>query len=200
MQILGIAQKRLAQIAHVAGKHQGLGLSILGYAHLDGSGTQQMSHIHHANADAGADLHPLPIMAGHKQLMRFKRMLLGIKRLLKRPAAALRLAVFPLGVHLLDMRGIQQHNFTQVGGGVRGENFAPEAVFIKQRQIPAVVDVRMGQENIVDFGFRDGQRGVLIEVDALLHAVVHHNVFFTGVEQKAAARYLARRAQKGELH
>ena len=45
----------------------------------------------------------------------------GIKRLHPRRAGTLRLAVFPLGVGLLDVGGVQQHALQQVGGEPGGE-------------------------------------------------------------------------------
>ena len=199
-EVLRVAQKGLVQVSDVAGKDDHARLRPLGHGHLDGGRAQQVAHIHHADAHAGAHLHALAVAAGVNEPVRAQRVLLGVERLHGRLALALGLAGFPLGVAFLNVGRIQQHDAAQVGGGVGGEDGAPEAVFVKQRQVAAVVDVRVRQKHIVDPAFGHGQRRVFVQVRALLHAVVHHDVPARGFKQKPAARHLAGRAQKGELH
>ena len=63
-----------------------------------------------------------------------------------------------------------------------------------------MVDVRVGEKHVVDPAFGHGQRRVFVQVHALLHAVVHHDVLPRCLQKKPAARHLAGRAQKRQLH
>ncbi|MPN01007.1 hypothetical protein SDC9_148206 [bioreactor metagenome] len=60
--------------------------------------------------------------------------------------------------------------------------------------------MRVGQQNRVDFGRQFGQGGVLVEVPALLHAVVNENVLAADVEMRATAGDFMIRADKRKFH
>ena len=104
----------------------------------------------------------------------------GIKRLVLLAAGALGLAVAPLGLELLDVGGVTQHDAAQFGGGPGGKDWALVAVFHHEGDTPRMVDVGVGQQHAVHLAGGQGQGLVLVDVAALLHAAVHHQVEAAG--------------------
>ena len=131
MQVLRVAQEGLTQVADVAGKDDHARLRALGHGHLDGGRSQQVPHVHHADAHARAHLNPLAVVAGPKQPACAQRVLLGVEGLHGRFALTPGLAGFPFGVALLNVGRIQQHDAAQVRRGVGGEDGAAEAPFVQ---------------------------------------------------------------------
>lgn len=71
----------------------------------------------------------------------------GIDGLLRRQTCPGIFPGFPLGLLLLDMGTVLQHNAAQVGGLLRGVDPAPEAVLRQQGQQARVVNMGMGQQH-----------------------------------------------------
>ena len=117
-------------IAQVAGEDQLLGDAVLRSGHGDAGAAQQMPCVVKADADALAQFHILAVFAGGDVLLHIFRILNGIQRLHLGGAGTGRLAVFPLRVAFLNVRGIQQHDFAKVGCGIGGVDRATEAVFV----------------------------------------------------------------------
>ena len=63
-----------------------------------------------------------------------------------------------------------------------------------------MVNMGVGQQNIIHLARRDGNFLVLKVIGSLLHAAVDDNLFSAGGQVKAAPRYLVGCAQKGQLH
>ena len=78
------------------------------------------------------------------------------------------LAVFPLGVGLLDVGGVQQHDVHEVRCETGGEDLAMEALFEEHGYPAGVVDVGVGDEDIVDAPRRKGELLVADLVPPLL--------------------------------
>ena len=187
-------------VADVAGKNDGLGFAALGDAQRDAGAAQKMPHV------GEGDLHPVKnvqgpaVGLGLEQTHGLLGVLGGVFRFHHGTAAALGLAVFPLGFLLLDVGGILQHDFAQVCGGVGGVDRPPEAIFVKVGNPPRVVDVGMGKQNRLNFGRGTGQRCVLVKIASLLHAAVHQKTVPGGLHQGTAAGYLAGGTQKLQFH
>ena len=88
-------------------------------------------------------------------------------------AGALALAVFPLGVLLLDMGGVQQHDIQQVRRQAGSEDAALEALLDEHGDTAGVVNVSMGHQDNVNGIGREGELGVGHLVPSLLQAAVH---------------------------
>ena len=196
----GVLDDGLVQIADIAGKHQLGGSVTLGDPQLDAGGAQQVAHIHEPHLDARSQLDALFVVHTHEQLHGRLGVLHGIHGLHRLGTGALGLAVLPLGLELLDVGGVPQHDTAQFHRGVGGVDFAPEAVAHQQRQHTGVVDVRMGSQHPVDLAgcHRDGL--VLVDILALLHAAVDQEPTARGFQQRTAAGDLMVRAQKRDLH
>ena len=74
--------------------------------------------------------------AGHELLHDLLGILHRVIRFHHGGAAALGLAVFPLGFLLLDVGRVPQHDAAQVHGGIGGIDGAPVAVFIEVGDLP----------------------------------------------------------------
>ena len=201
----GILDKGLVQVADIARKHQRLGAAArLGNAQRDGRAAQKVPHVgeQHLNFSRVTvkKRQPFVIGAGHKLAHDLLRVLHGVVRLDRRRTAALRLAVFPLDLLLLDMRRVLQHDVAQVGGGIGSVDGGTEPVFVQVGNAPRMVDVRMGQQQRLVAPGGKGQRGVLIDVAPLFHAAVHQKAVAGGLHLCAAAGNLPRCAQKRQFH
>ena len=147
-----------------------------------------------------ADLHQLVI--AHRAQMRDGGLgvVERVDRLIRRSAGAAAFAVAPLGLALLNVRAVTQHDAAEIARLACGVNGAVEPVFEKQRQIAGVVDVRMGQKDKVDLPRRHRQLLVFKDVLPLLHAAVNKAAVIPALDECAAARNFMGRAQKGNFH
>ena len=124
----------------------------------------------------------------------------GVKRLHRRQSGALALLVVPVGVPLLDVGGVPEHDAHQLGGQAGGEDTAVEALLHQQGQAAGVVDVGVGNQNIVDVVGGEVQRVVVMLVLALLQAAVDKNFLAVDLQAVAAAGYRVGRSEKCQLH
>ncbi len=159
-----------------------------------------MAHVGKARLQAGADLHHLAVVAALELPHGIDGVLHRVQRLIQGRAAALRLAVAPLGFKLLNVARVPQHDVAQAGGDVGGINRAAIPLFDHQRNAPGMVDVRMGQQNAVQLSGCHGQGLILINVAALLHAAINQIIAPVGRQQRAATGYFMGSAQKGQFH
>ena len=108
--------------------------------------------------------------------------------------------VLVFGFAGLDMGRITEHDVRKKGRGLGGYDRSSEAVMVKFRQHAGMVDVGMGQKDIVYFRCRNGQGFVLIGISALLHSAVHKNVFASNLKIVAASRHFMICPYKLQLH
>lgn len=132
----GVLDQRLVQVADIARKHQCFGAAPrLSDAQRDGRAAQQMPHIGEQHLDFSCvtvkKCQPSVVGAGDELAHDLLRVLHGVVRLDRRRTAALRLAVFPLDLLLLDVRRVLQHNAAQIGGGIGGVNGGAEPVLYR---------------------------------------------------------------------
>ena len=196
----GIVQDRLVNVADVAGEHNFFLGAVLPQPELNAGRAQQMADIGKAHAQAVGNRHAFAIPAGTEARRRALRIVNGVQRFDRRLARTLSLARFPRGLGFLNVRRVAQHNVGQTARGRCSVDFSPEAVLIELRQKPRVVDMRMGQKDGADVLRRDGQRDILVNVHALLHAPVDQVVLSCQLQQRTAPRDLMGRADECDLH
>ena len=124
----------------------------------------------------------------------------GIQGLLLRPAGPAVLAVFILGVALLDVGGVLEHDAHELSREPGGENAALEAVFDEHGHPAGVVDVGVGDEHIVDAARGKGQGAVVHLVPALLQSAVDEDALAAYLQTMAAAGDALVSAEKTQLH
>ena len=190
----------LMLVADIAAEHQLGGGAVLGHPDLDAGRAQQVAHIHEPDNKAGGQFYPGAVIDTAEQLHGCLGILHGIHGFHRLGTGALALAVLPLGLKLLNVGRIPQHDAAQLGRGLCGIDPAPESVAYQQGQQTGVVDVCVGDQHTVDLPrcHRDGL--VLVDVLALLHPAVDQVALSGRFQQRTAAGDLMVRAQKCDFH
>ena len=134
----------------------------------DARAAEQVARVGEHRRHALAQLDRLTVLAGGDELKDVHRVLGSVERLDRFAARALALAVAVLGVALLNMSGVEQHDAHEVGGHTGGQDASREAALDQQRDAARVVDVRVGDEQDVDVAGVEGEHGVVQLVAPLL--------------------------------
>ena len=164
----GVPNDGLVHVADVAGEDQALGDAALGGVHQDRGAAEQVPRVDEFHGDALAERHSLAVLAGGHVLPDPGGILDGVEGLHMGRAGTGSLAVFPLGVGLLDVGGVQQHDVHEVRCETGGEDLAMEALFEEHGYPAGVVDVGVGDEDIVDAPRCEGELLVADLVPPLL--------------------------------
>ena len=196
----GVPDDGLIHIAQVAGEDQLFGDAVFRGGDGDAGAAQQMPCVGKADADALAQFHILAVFAGGDVLLHIFRILNGIQRLHLGGAGTGRLAVFPLGVGLLNVGGVQQHDVHEVGRHTGGEDAALEALLHQHGHPAGMVDMGVGNEHEVDTAGMEGQGFVVHLVTPLLQAAVDQDVFAVDLQTVTAAGHALVSAVKAQLH
>ena len=149
-QIFGVVQKRLIGVADIAREDQGLGGTFLSGADGDGGGTQEVPRVGEFDAESLKKLFLLPVLQRIKIAADVFRILHGVQRLDHKVAATLIFSIAPLGVALLDVSAVKQHDVAQLFGGGGAEYLAAKTLFVEERKPAAVVDVRVRQNDVIN--------------------------------------------------
>ena len=190
---LGIPDDGLVHVADIAGEHDGFRLASLGEGQADGGGAQQVARVDEHGVHPVAQVNGLVIFAGVDKLRHPLGVGHGIQGLL--PAV---LAVFILGVALLDVGGVLEHDAHELSREPGGENAALEAVFDEHGHPAGVVDVGVGDEHIVDAARGKGQGAVVHLIPALLQSAVDEDALAAYLQTMAADALVS--AEKTQLH
>ena len=200
-----ILDERLVLVADIAGKHDDFRRTArLRNAQRDGRAAQQVAHVGKAHLDTplGAVEQGLPCLIGawHELLHDVLGVLDRVVRLDHFRAAAHGLTVFPLGLLLLDVGGVLEHDAAEVAGDLGGIDRAAVAIFVQVRDASRVVDMGMGQQQGLIGAGGIGQVGVFVDVAPLLHAAVHQKAVPCGFDLCAAAGDFPVSAEECEFH
>ena len=196
----GVPDDGLVHVADIAGEDQPLGDAALGGVHQDGGAAEKMPGVDELHGDALAEGHLLAVLAGGHVLPDLGRVLDGVEGLHMGGAGAGGLAVFPLGVRLLDVGGVQEHDVHEVRRQAGGEDLAVEALLDEHGHPAGVVDVGVGDEDIVNAPRREGELRVADLVPALLQSAVHQDLLAVDLQAVAAAGDALVGAEKAQFH
>ena len=197
---LGIPDDGLIHIADIAGEHDVPLLAALGQLHQDGGAAQQVARVDEGGLHALAHVHGLVIFAGLQKFRHPHGIRHGIQRLHVGAARTLVLAVLILGVALLNVGGVRQHDIQQVGRQPGGDDLPLEAVLDQHGDPAGVVDMGVSHQHRVDAAGMEGQRGVVHLVPSLLQATVDENMLSVYLQTMAAAGDALVSAEKAQLH
>ena len=197
---LRVAEDGLIDVADIAAEADAALLAVFVQPYLYCRRAEQMPHVGQADGHAVIDLNYLVVPAGDHSPHYARDVVKVVYRLDRRAARAHGLAGFPLCLLHLDVRRVAQHYVAQLAGRGAGVYRAAEALLIERGQHPGVVDVRMGQQHKIQLARGDGQGSVLIEVPALLHAVIDNALLAADFDISAAAGHFMRGAYKSYLH
>ncbi len=168
LQKLRVADDGLVDVADIAGENERLVHAALVKLERDARAAEQMPRVGEHRRHALAQLDRLTVLAGGDELKDVHRVLGGIERLDRLAARALALAVLILGVALLNVGGVEQHDVHEIRRQAGGQDAARKAAFDQQRDAARVVDVRVGDEQDVDVAGVEGEHGVVQLVAPLL--------------------------------
>ena len=196
----GVPDNGLGLVAQVAGKDDFSGHPVLGGPELQNGGAQQVARV------VKADLYPLAQVKAPAVLHRLQHVdgLLGVHQGIQRfhrgQAGTLALLVVPLGVPLLDVGGVPQHHRHELRGETGGEDAAVKALLHQQGQPAGVVNVGMGDQNVVDVIGGKIQGVVVVLILALLQPTVNEDFLAVDLQAVTAACYRMGGAEKCQFH
>ncbi|MCY1175466.1 hypothetical protein D9M73_157080 [compost metagenome] len=154
------------------------------------------------HAYALGDFHRTAVTDRTTQLQGLLGVLLGIERGGRRAAETGAPFALPLGILLLDMRRVHEHQFEEIAGGLRGVDRSLVALFDQTRQQSAVVEMGMGDDHCVEAGRIEGESAAVLFLsvaNALAHAAFEQNLdAIKSLQQIAGAGYFLDGADEGE--
>ena len=168
LQKLRVADDGLVDVADIAGEDERLVHAALVKLERDARAAEQVARVGEHRRHALAQLDRLTVLAGGDELKDVHRVLGSVERLDRFAARALALAVLILGVALLNVSGVEQHDAHEIRRQAGGQDAAREAALDQQRDAARVVDVRVGDEQDVDVAGVEGEHGVVQLVTPLL--------------------------------
>lgn len=114
-------------------------------------------------------------------------------------------AVFvePLDVHFMDVSGVREHDAAEVASGGGGVDIAGEAVVAELREVPAVVDVGVGEDDAVDLFGVEGEGAVAFHglgTSALVETAIEEDALAVDFEEMLRAGRGACGTAEFDLH
>ena len=175
--IFGIPQKGLVLVAYVTGENDLFCDSSLGQPQLNAGGPQKMAYVCQAEFHAFTELIDPVVAVGAEQFDHHHGIFHGVDRLYFRTGPAV---PDPLILILcftgLDMGRVTEHDIRKKGCSLGRYDVPSETVVVKLWQHTGMIDMGMGQKNIVYFGRRNRHGFVLIGISALLHSAVDEDM------------------------
>ena len=197
---LGVPDDGLVHVAQVTGEDQLFGHAVFRCPDLHAGGAKQMARVGKADAHTGADLHVLTVL-GDLQLAKGSLGIhKGVQGLYLGPACTFALLVLPLGVALLNVGRVAQHDVEQLCGQTGGVDGAGEALLHQQGQTAGVVDMGVGDDDVVDGVGGKGQGIFVVLIPALLQAAVDQDLAPVDFQTMTAAGDRMGRAEESKLH
>ena len=193
-----VDHRRVAVAADVAGEDDG------GAGPIDLDGRRAQDVPHPAKPQLGfAGQHPLFVKRHRRQLLkRGPRVVFGVERQRGLVLGKL-VAVGVVGVLLLQVPGIRQQDRAQLAGGARAEDAPLESTLDHQRQIAAVIEMRVREDNRPDGAGLDRERRPVLQTqrfEALKQSAIDKQIVLLVLEQEFRAGHRAGAAQEGERH
>ena len=177
----------LVEVADVAGEDDGLRHAVLRGVHSDAGRAQKVPGVGEGDFHPLAEGKGLAVPAGVDVAPDPLGVLHGVEGLHEGAARPLVLAVEVLRVGLLDVGAVHQHDLHEVGGQAGGPNLPLEPLPHQQGQAARVVDVGVGDQDIVDGIGSEGQLLPVHLIPALLEAAVHQDALSVDLQTVAAS-------------
>ena len=196
----GIPDDGLVDVAQVSGEEELFLHPVLAEPHLHTGGAQQVAGVHEADLAALEELDGLAVFGGDQVVGHLKGVFHGVQRLHRGPACAHPLLVLVLGLHLLDVGRVLEHDVQQLAGEAGGEDLPLEALLDEQGHPAGVVDVGMGDDDVINIVGGKVQNRVVPLVLSLLEAAVDEDLLSAHFHAVAAAGDSLGCAEKGQFH
>ena len=198
--ILRVPDKGLIQIPNIAAEDDFLCNAILGDEDLNGRGAEQMAGVNKADLNAIVEGQHFLVTAAAEQPQRRHSVIHSIERIHRVPASPFCLPGFPLRLKLLNVRGVLQHDGTEVLGSPGTVNGAGKALCRQQRQLAGMVNVGVGQEDTVYVTRRHRDFPGGVDIRPLFESAVNQNLLAAGLEQITGAGDFVVRTDKCQSH
>ena len=198
--VLGVPDDGLVLVADVARKDDFTGFALFSQPHLGAGRTQQVAGVGKAHLHPGHRLYELAIFAGFQMGEGFFRVSHGIEGLHRGTVGPFALLILPLGVALLNVGRVAEHDGKNLAGQPGTADGTGIALLVEQGNASGVVDVGMGHHDGVDTARKEGKLGVILLVPSLLETAVHQDPFPVAFHAVTAAGNRLRRAEKGQFH
>jgi len=176
-----------ALVAQVAAEDDLDLLAVLSDPDLDDGGAENMPCIKEANPYLIIEGDLLAVGDSGEVSQTVPGVLRSIERVQVLLAATVGLAGLPFGIHLLDVAAVRQHDPAEVDSGLGGQHLAPVALLVEAGNQPRVVDVGVGQQDVVSGQDRGIKALVVARAQlpvALEHAAVHKQLQLSGLQKK----------------
>ena len=162
--IFVVAEYRLVRLAEVAREKQSVVVAVVGSdVELNERRTENVTSIEKLKRYSAAYLARRVHVRRNKELHQRIDVAFLVKRLKWLLAFLATLLVDVLEVALLEKARVAQHHVAQVGRGLPCEHASAKALPDELRQVAAVVDVRVGEDHVVDLRGIDWEVPVLFE-------------------------------------
>ena len=198
---LRVDQQGHAVPTDVTREHNPLPQRPLADFEFDNRRSQDVPRRDEPHADIGGQFMPLVKVQRLNQSHDIFGILRGIQRLDQILASPL--AVEVLGVLLLNVGGILEHDVRDVSGGIGAEDRAVEPGLVESRQVAAVIDVGMGENDRIEFLGSAVELHVLdpgILAMPLKQPAVEQQPQVVRLDQVLTAGDFTRGSEKGDLH
>lgn len=167
---------------------------LLDFERADG-GAEHVPRVGEGEEDIIADAETAVVAHGDKVLHALLDVVVVVEGLHLGLVEAVHLLVVPADILRLYESSVLQHDSAEVARGRGGNDVAAEAAPVDVGEQPRVVDVGMGEDDIVDvlrFETEVAVGGIGLHAFALVHAAIKENAhaFFCGDEVLAAGNFL----------
>ena len=196
-----VTQYWLVPPAHVSGKDQPPGFSIVIYLHPDYGRTQDVTRLPEGNLDQLVNPDRFSVFYRGKQGNRRPGIIHRVERYFReRTLSSLPLvaSLFEGGVFFLQVGRIEKYYLADFGGCFRAVYFTFETLSHQLGYQAAVVKVRMSQQNRIYRAGRNRERRPVPagQISFLVQSAVHQNPGMVYLQQIAGTGHVPGRAQK----
>ncbi len=200
----GVAEHGSVEGAYIAGKDDDFfgGLPV-GDGHLDAGGAEHVAGVDETNRDAVGDVAALAVIDGLEAGVDCFGVGRGVERFDFGLTLADAASVEAFGILLLDMSGVEEDQFGEVGGGGGRVNGTAKAAAGEDGEASAVIEVGVGKDNGVEAFGIDGLDGAVLGVggpSALEETEIHQDAGRAGFDEIGGACDFAGRAAEGDFH
>ena len=144
--LIGVLNDQLIPFAQISGKDQFDRFAVFLDPEFQDGRAQDVSRVSKAGPNAGLDIQSLITLNGVKAPKTCLGIGNGVEGIDLSPVLPLVFSALPFRIHLLNVGRIQEHDFTQLRRGRRGDDTTLKPVLDQFGNLAAVINVGVGQK------------------------------------------------------